>query len=353
MASRPEPRAAIRKMAPYAPPVGGRGGKLRLDFNENTVGCSPRVIEAIRRAATRGFVATYPEYERARRKIGEFLGVSGAQVVFGDGTDELIDSVIHTYVDPGDEVLMPWPTFRMFQFYAEVASGVPRQVGYRLPELEFPLEEILAAIGPRTRLIAIASPNNPTGDALPLSGIETVLQAADGRAVLIDEAYFEFYGVTALDLLPRYPNLFVSRTFSKAYGLAGLRVGCLISSAENIAQVRKGQSPYSVNSLAVECALAAVDDQAYVADYVAQVLQARELLCGALEELGLGFRPPSANFVLIDLGERADAVCAALREKGILLRSRTRAIPGAVRVTVGTTEQTIRFLAALKETLGR
>ncbi len=353
MPSRPQPREAIRKMAPYTPPVGNRRGKLRLDFNENTVGCSPRVIEAIRCAATRGFVATYPQYEQARQKVGEFLGVSSAQVMFGDGTDELINSVVQTYVDPGDEVLMPWPTFRMFQFYTEVVSGVARRIDYRLPGLTFPLEELLAAIGPRTRLIAIASPNNPTGDALTLGGIETVLQAADNRAVLIDEAYFEFHGVTALDLLPRYPNLFVSRTFSKAYGMAGLRVGCLVSNAENIAQVRKGQSPYSVNSLAVECVMAAIDDQAYVADYVAQALEARALLCATLEELGVAFQPSRANFVLLHLGSRADAVCAALRENGILLRSQTRSIAGAVRVTAGTLEQTVKFLAAFQEVLGR
>ncbi len=353
MASRPQPREAIRNMAPYMPPTGSRCGKLRLDFNENTVGCSPWVIEALNRAATRGFVATYPEYEQARKKIGAFLGVSGSQVIFGDGTDELIDSVVRTYVAPGDDVLMPRPTFRMFEFYTQVSSGAPKQVDYRLPELEFPLEEFIASIGPRTKLIAMASPNNPTGDALTLKAIETVLEAAGDRAVLIDEAYFEFHGVTALDILPRYPNLFVSRTFSKAYGMAGLRVGCLVSSADNIEQVRKGRSPYSVNSLAVECALAAIDDQAYVADYVDQVLKARELLCGTLKELGVGFRPTNANFVLMNLGERADGICAALRGKGILLRSRTRTIPGAVRVTVGTTEQTIKFLAALKEVLGR
>lgn len=353
MANRPQPREAIRKMAPYRPPVGNRSGKLRLDFNENTVGCSPRVIEAIRRAATRGFVATYPHYEQARQKVGEFLGVSGAQVMFGDGTDEIIDSVVQTYVDAGDEAVMPWPTFRMFRFYTEVAAGVPKTIDYRLPDLAFPLEELVAAIGPRTRLAAIANPNNPTGGALPLSSIETVLQAADDRAVLIDEAYFEFHGETALDLLPRYPNLFVSRTFSKAYGMAGLRIGCLVSSAENIEQVRKGQSPYSVNSLAVECALAAIDDRDYIADYVAQVLESRALLCATLEELGVDFHPSNANFVLLRLGGRADAICAALREKDILLRSQTHSIPGAVRVTVGTLEQTVRFLAAFREALGR
>ena len=265
-------------MAPYVPPTSGRAGKLRLDFNENTVGCSPRVIEALAQAATRGFVATYPEYERAREKMGEFLGVKGSRLIFGDGTDELINALVHTYIDPGDEVLMPWPTFTMFRFYTEVVAGVPKKVDYKLPELKFPLEELIEAIGPRTKLITIATPNNPTGDALSLADIEKVLEAATDRAVLIDEAYFEFNGVTAIDLLPHYPNLFVSRTFSKAYGLAGLRVGCLVSSAENIEQVHKGQSPYSVGSIAITCAMAAIDDQDYVSDYVKKILEARALL---------------------------------------------------------------------------
>ena len=353
MASRPQPREAILKMEPYVPPTAGRSGKLRLDFNENTVGCSPRVIEALTRSATRGFVATYPEYETARQKIAEFLGVTGSQLIFGDGTDELINAVVHTYIDPGDEVLMPWPTFTMFRFYTELVSGVPKRIDYKLPELKFPLEQLIASIDERSKLICIASPNNPTGDALSLAEIETILDAAGDRAVLIDEAYFEFNGVTAIDLLPRYPNLFVSRTFSKAYGLAGLRVGCLVSSEENIEQVHKGQSPYSVNAIAVECALAAVDDQAYVTDYVRKIIEARALICGTLDELEVPYWPSEANFVLMNIGDRASEICAALREKDILLRSQTHSIAGAVRVTVGTLDQSVRFLAAFSEVLGR
>lgn len=353
MASRPQPREAIRKMTPYSPPTGSRAGKLRLDFNENTVGCSPRVIEALTRAATRGFVATYPEYERARQTVGEFLGVKASEIIFGDGTDELISALVHTFVDPGDEVLTPWPTFAMFQFYTEVLAGVSVRAEYRLPELKFPMESLLAGISARTKVIAIASPNNPTGDALSLTEIETILDAAGDRAVLIDEAYFEFNGVTAIDLLPRYPNLFVSRTFSKAYGLAGLRVGCLVSSEENIEQVHKGQSPYSVNSIAIECALAAVDDQAYVTDYVAKIIEARALICGTLDELEVPYWPSEANFVLMNLGDRASEICAALREKDILLRSQTHSVAGAVRVTVGTLDQTVKFLAAFSEVLSR
>ena len=237
---RPKPRQAIERMAEYRPPTASRMGKERLDFNENTVGCSPRVIETLRKVATPAFLATYPEYDRARQKMSDFFGVSPKQVLFSDGTDEGIHVLVQTYVEPGDEVVMPWPTFPMYRFYAEVAGATPVQVAMREPDLSFPVEELLAAIGSKTRAVLIANPNNPTGGAIGLDVVERILQKAKNAAVLIDEAYFEFYGVTALGLIPQYPNLFVSRTFSKTYGLAGLRMGCVLSQAENIAAMRKG-----------------------------------------------------------------------------------------------------------------
>lgn len=347
----PKPRRAIEQMAAYAPPTGNRIGKLRLDFNENTVGCSPRVAAALERLATKEFLSTYPEYQEARRKVGKFFGLPPDQMLFSDGTDEAIHLLCSTYVEPGDEVVMPWPAFPMFQFYAQVAGGEPRKISYRLPDLSFPLEELLAAITPRTRLVLVANPSNPTGGAIGLEEIEKILQRAENAAVLIDEAYFEFCGVTALQLLPGYPNLFVSRTFSKAFGLAGLRVGCLLSQAENIASVRKGQSPYSVNSLGVLCASEAIEDQEYVRSYVRDVLEAREILLSGLRELGVPFYPTQANFVLADFGEDAAQVCEALRERGILVRDRSGELPGTVRITVGTKSQTSKLLAALGEVL--
>jgi histidinol-phosphate aminotransferase len=347
----PKPRRAIEQMTAYVPPTGNRIGKLRLDFNENTVGCSPRVAAALERLATKEFLSTYPEYQEARRKMGKFFGLEPRQVLFSDGTDEAIHLLCGTYVEPGDEVVMPWPTFPMFRFYTQVAGGDPRRISYRQPDLEFPLEELLQAITPRTRLVLVANPNNPTGGAIGLAEVETILQRAEQAAVLIDEAYFEFYGVTALDLLPRYPNLFVCRTFSKAFGLAGLRVGCLLSQPENIASVHKGQSPYSVNSVGVLCASEAVEDQEYVRSYVRDVLEARQILLGGLRDLGVRFYPTQANFVLADFSERSDAVCQRLQERGILVRNRSGELPGTVRITVGTKSQVGRLLAGLGEVL--
>ena len=244
-------------MAPYRPPTDGRGGMLRLDFNENTIGCSPRVVEVLQKTATPQFLAVYPEYQASREKMAPFFAVDPDQLVFADGTDEAIQVMVHTYVDAGDEVLIPWPTFPIFRVAAESVGAKIKLIRYGKAKLDFPLGRLLRAVSAKTRLILIANPNNPTGGAIGLDEIETILQAAPRAAVVIDEAYFEFYGVTALDLLARYPNLFVSRTFSKVYGMAGLRIGCLFSQAENIAMVRKFQSPYSVNSLAVACALEA------------------------------------------------------------------------------------------------
>jgi histidinol-phosphate aminotransferase len=347
----PSPRQAIQRMTPYVPPTSSRQGKLRLDFNENTVGCSPRVVEALARHATREFLTIYPEYEGARRKLGAFFGVDAAELLFSDGTDEAIHLLCNTYVDAGDEVVMPWPTFPIFRFYAEVAGAVPRTIPHRMPDLSFPLEELIEAMTPKTKLVLIANPNNPTGTAIGLEEIEKILDRAAGAAVLIDEAYFEFYGVTALKLLPAFPNLFVSRTFSKVYGLAGLRIGCLMSHAENISAVHKGQSPYSANSLGVLCACEAIEDQQYISSYVSEVLAARQILCEGLDKLGIPHFPSQANFVLADFGESAPRVCAEVREKGILIRDRGRELRGTLRITVGTADQVRKVLAALAEVL--
>jgi histidinol-phosphate aminotransferase len=178
--------------------------------------------------------------------------------------------------------------------------------------------------------------------------IERILRRARHAAVLIDEAYYEFSGVTALGDIERVPNLFVSRTFSKVFGMAAMRLGCIFSHEANIAYLHKAQSPYSVNSLAVMAAQAAIADEAYVQNYVAEVLAARELLCLGLERMGITYIPSSANFVLCRFGARAIEVRDALRSQGILVRDRSYEIPGCVRITVGTREQTRRLLTALE-----
>jgi len=343
------PREAVLRMAPYSPPTAGRAGKLRLDFNENTVGCSPRVIEFLKQRLDAGGLAVYPEYGDAKTAIADFFQVEPEQFVFTNGTDEAIQVFINTYVDDGQEVLLLRPAYAMYRFYAEVAGATVREIDYEGPNLDFPLAAVLDAITPKTRAVLIANPNNPTGTGLSLLGIERILKRARKAVVFIDEAYYEFSGVTAMGQIERTPNLFVSRTFSKVYGMAAMRLGCLFSHPANIAYLHKAQSPYSVNALAVLAAQAAVEDTQYIENYVGEVLAARELLCVGLEKLGIAFVPSSANFVLIRVGRRAVEIRDDLRERGILVRDRSYEAPGCVRITVGTREQTRCLLAALEE----
>ena len=344
-----EPRKAVQQMKPYSPPTAGRADKLRLDFNENTVGCSPAVAEFLRKQISDGLLSVYPEYNDAKRELTGHFGAREGEMLLTNGTDEAIQVLINTFVDDGDEVLILEPSYAMYRFYAELAGAAIREVQYRAETLAFPLEELFDAITPRTRAILISNPNNPTGTAVKPDVVEQILWHAPHAAVLIDEAYFEFFGWTALPLIGERPNLFVSRTFSKAYGMASMRLGCLFSNPNNIALMRKAQSPYSVNMLAALAARVAVNDRDYVTNYVKEVLAARDLLYTGLKRLGIPFYRSEANFVLVRFGARAAEVRDKLATAGVLVRDRSYELAGCVRVTVGTREQTTRVLAELEQ----
>lgn len=348
MPEAPRPRQAIVNMAPYSPPTAGRAGKLRLDFNENTVGCSPQVIEFLRQRLDAGGLAVYPEYVEARKELAAFFRVSQDELLLTNGTDEAIQLLVHTYLDDGNEAIILRPSYAMYRFYCEIAGACIREIPYRPADLGFPLTELLNAIGPSTRLILLSNPNNPTGTATDLDGIIAILEKARRAAVLIDEAYYEFYGVTALEAGRRYPNLFVSRTFSKVYGMAAMRIGCLLTSADNAAWLRKAQSPYSVNALAALAARGAIRDTRYTKDYIEQVLAARAQLYAGFDRLGVSYFCSQANFVLFRAGDRARDIRDRLGEVNVLVRDRSYELPGCVRVTVGTPQQVQRFLDELE-----
>jgi histidinol-phosphate aminotransferase len=343
-----EPRDAVRKMAPYSPPSSGRDGKLRLDFNENTMGSSPAVIEFLRQHLTASQLSIYPEYAETVEELASFFQVAENEFTLTNGTDEAIQVLVNTFVDDGDEVIVLKPSYAMFRFYAEVAGASVREIAYRSGSLAFPMEELLAAISPKTRTVLIANPNNPTGTAVDLEGIGRILEAAPNAAVLIDEAYFEFSEITALPWIREHANLFVSRTFSKVYGMAAMRCGCLFSGAANVAWMKKAQSPYSVNAMAALAARAAIRDRAYVDAYVDEVLAARALAYEGLHKLGIQTFPSEANFILFQAGDRAIEIRNALRERGVLVRDRSYEIEGCVRVTIGTRVQIERFLEELQ-----
>src|SRR5215469_2089153 len=227
-------RRAVQQMHEYHPPLAGRQG-LRLDFNENTQGCSPRVLERIRQI-TASELARYPERESVEAVVAEYLCVPAQQVLLTNGVDEAIHLLCVAYLEPSDEVIVVTPTFGMYEIFAEATGArvIRVQCG---ADLKFPFDGVIAAVTAATRLIAIASPNNPTGGVASREQLMTIATQASGAAVLIDEAYFEFHGKTVIDNVMTHDNVFVARTFSKAYGLAGLRIGTLAGPSEQMPMV--------------------------------------------------------------------------------------------------------------------
>jgi histidinol-phosphate aminotransferase len=343
------PREAVLRMDPYHPPTGSRRNKMRLDFNENTVGAPPHVIDFIKRFLTAADLSIYPEYGHALEDLSRHFGVRADQLTLTNGTDEAIQLLVNTYIDAGNQAIILRPSYAMYRFYTQLAGATVEELDYQSDTLAFPLESLLERITPATRALFISNPNNPTGTGTDVTSIRRILEKATNAAVLVDEAYYEFSGITVLPLLNEYPNLFVSRTFSKTYGMAAMRCGCLFSNAQNMAHIRKAQSPYSVNALAAMVARIAVQDQTFVEDYVLEVLTARELLYVGLERLKVPYIPSQANFVLVQMGDRAIPIRDELRNRGILVRDRSYELPGWVRVTVGTRDQIQRFLDELEQ----
>jgi histidinol-phosphate aminotransferase len=344
------PRDAVLHLPTYHPPLGGRTG-LRLDFNENTVGCSPRVLERLRRI-TFEELARYPEREPIEGIVATHLGVDSGEVLLTNGVDEAIHLICEAYLEPGDEVCIAVPTFSMYEIFA-AATGA-RVVSVPAAEnFAFPTEGLRRQINSSTRLIVVANPNNPTGAAASLEDLVLIAESTSNAALLVDEAYFEFHGETLLHEWRTRPNVFVARTFSKAYGLAGLRVGVLCGNREQMNAVRRVASPYNVNSVALACLPEALADEAYVQQYVEDVRAGRQQLQAALESLAIPYWPSSANFVLMRLGELNSAFIRGMRDRGILVRDRSRdyGCQGCVRITLGSKEQTQKLLTALHETL--
>jgi histidinol-phosphate aminotransferase len=344
------PREAVLHLPTYHPPLGGRTG-LRLDFNENTVGCSPRVLERLRRIHFEE-LARYPEREPVEAIVASHLDVNPEEVLLTNGVDEAIHLLCEAYLEPGDEVCIAVPTFSMYEIFAG-ATGA-RVVNVPAAEnFVFPTQELRRRTNPATRLIVVANPNNPTGAAASLDDLLLIVDSAPNAALLVDEAYYEFHGETLLREWRDRPNIFIARTFSKAYGLAGLRVGVLCGHHAQMNWVRRVASPYNVNSVALACLPDALADQPYVQQYVADVRVGRDRLQTELESLEIPYWPSRANFVLIRLGELNTPFIRGMRDRGILVRDRSRdyGCAGCVRITLGSAEQTDRLLRTLRETL--
>jgi histidinol-phosphate aminotransferase len=344
-------RRAVERMRPYHPPLEGRIDKLRLDFNENPIGCSPAVRRALANLSSAS-ISAYPEQETVRRKAAKHFGVRAEELLLTNGTDEALSLVVNTFVESKDEVLLVEPTYAMYRFYSELAGA--RIVAPRYDDaMCFPWNNVLRALRNGPRVFFLPNPNSPTGNLLSSKELQRILKAATRTMFVIDEAYFEFSSVTVIPWIKRHKNLIVTRTFSKAAGLAGLRLGCVFVHRELAAIIRKAQSPYPVSAAALVAGEAAMRDRAFIARTVREVRRGRQALERGLVRLGVRYFPSGGNFVLVYFGERTKEIVEALMRKGMLVRDRSSDFGGEgyVRITLGTLAQTQRLLRELESIL--
>jgi histidinol-phosphate aminotransferase len=329
---------------------------LRLHLNENTAGCSPRVIEVLR-GLSREQAAFYPDYEAPVAAAARWLHVAPEQLLLTNGLDEGILAISVAALRGAAaaspfEAIVIVPAFDMYAACTDAAGGRVIEVPLGA-DFAFPLPEVIGAIGERTRLIFLTNPNNPTGQPIPRDAIEQVAAAASGAMVLVDEAYAEFAGETLIapDTFRRFPNVIVGRTFAKAYGLAGLRVGALVGAPEALAPLRRIIPPYTLNACAALALPAALDDRRYVEAYLEQVRQSKAMLYAAFDRLGVKYWRSAANFVFACFGARCRAVVDGLADRQIYVRDRSAdaGCAGCVRITAGIADHTRALIAALEE----
>lgn len=341
----------IDKIGAYKPPLEGRDPQqhLLLDFNERVLPVSKAVEDALIDYIRAGRLQMYPSYGDITQVIAEYCKVKPEQLMITNGSDQGIDLIIRSACREGDEAIIPAPSFAMYGQCAKIENLQVYQP-YYTREGGYPLEQVLSAINPKTRLICIANPNNPSGTVVAREAIQQIAKAAPQAVVLVDECYYEYFGETVCDLVDALPNLLITRTFSKTWGVPSLRMGYVIANAENILALLNVRGPYDINQLAVVATRAALAQPRYTLDYVSEVMtQAKPELEAFLGAKGIDFWPSGANYIWA-FPANPEEVEVALRERGILVRPKADA-DGCMglRITIGTLEQTRRLMALLQE----
>jgi len=330
---------------------------LRLHQNENTGGCSPRVLDALR-ALRADQIGVYPPYQATVEACARYFGIDAGSLLLTNGLDEGLFAIAVTLLAPSPdgtiyEAIVPQPAFEIFEFDTSIVGGRTIRVMPR-PDFAFALDEVLAAITPRTRVVFLTNPNNPTGVSMPMADIRTIAGRVPGGAIVfLDEAYADFAGCSFVSELGAFSNVIVGRTFSKAHGLAGLRLGALLGNPVSLNPLRRAVPFYSVNLAAIVAVQAALDDPDHVRDYLRQVKESKTMLYAACERLGLRYWKSDANFVLVRTGEQTEAVLNTAMARGVYLRDRSKepGCEGCIRITTGIVEHTRQAVAVMDEVL--
>jgi histidinol-phosphate aminotransferase len=343
----------VESLTPYVAPLEGRRSLLRLDFNESTLGPSPRVVEAIRALPPEAYAA-YPEYAGLNEAFAATLGVDPATVEAFNGVDAAIKAVFDAYGDKGSVFLTTTPTFGYYEPCARQQGMVIDEVPYRL-DLGYPLEAIRGRLETGPRLFFVCNPNNPTGTLLAPEAILELARRAPGTLVVVDELYAPFTGQSVVPAALAQDNVVALHSLSKTQGLAALRLGFAVGHPSIVERLRRVTGPYDVNMLAVVAGRAALDDPGHVRRYVEGVLAARAWTIAELRRLGVRHSTGAGNYLLVWPPGDVEAVVGGLRARGVLVRSMAGKplIGGSFRLTIGLRGDMERFVAALASVIGR
>jgi histidinol-phosphate aminotransferase len=352
------PRRVVADLPAYRPGKGAKQAEqehgitdaIKLASNENPAEPIDPIVAAIHAAANG--LNRYADHRATavRQALADHLDVEVERVTVGNGSVGLLQQVALTYLDPGDEALYPWRSFEVYPVYTALADAVAVTVPLTA-DLAYNVDRLVASITPRTKVVLLATPNNPTGVAMTTAEIARIAEAAgDGVIVVVDEAYREFldprFGDPVTDLVPHHPNVLVTRTMSKAHGLAGARLGYAIGHPDVIADLDKTLHPFAVNALAQAAAIAAIEHDHLIRERVAAILAERARVETALRSAGWSFPDQQANFVWLTLGDRTDHVTLELERRGVVVRPFSGE---GIRITIGTPSQNDRFLSTLAE----
>lgn len=357
-------RKSILELIPYPPgkPIEeltrecGIQKVIKLASNENPLGPSPRATAAIRRALSQ--LHRYPDGSGyyLKQSLGRYLGVKPEQILLGNGSNEIIELALRTFLGPGFEVISPTPSFLVYGKVVQAMGG--KNVLVPLKRFTIDLEAILNRIGPRTQIVIVNNPNNPTGTIIKKKEWERFLKAVPSRIlILLDEAYIDFVDdpecPNGMNYLNSEKNLLVIRTFSKAFGLAGLRIGYGLTRADLADYINRVRQPFNVNSLAQAGARGALEDRAFFENTRTLVRKGKKVLEKGLTQIGLSYIPSQTNFILIRVPRKAQIVYEAMLRKGVIIRSmKTYGLEDYIRVNVGLPEENQVFLRALKQVIG-
>jgi histidinol-phosphate aminotransferase len=330
---------------------------IKLASNENPLPPSERVQKAIVEAL--GSLNRYPDGSGyyLRHALAGKHGVTPEHVLLGNGSNELIDLLVHAFIRPGDEAVVPHPSFVVYPMSVQAAGGI--RVVVMLKDYRLDLEAMARAVTPRTKLVFIANPNNPTATIVTADEVEHFMARVPDRTIVVfDEAYIEFAAgpdfPDSFSYLRQGRRVVVLRTFSKANSLAGLRVGYGIADPDAIALLNRIRPPFNVNSLAQAAALAALDDEAHVLECVRLIDAGRHFLYDEFTALGIRYAPSRANFILVDVGRSAADIYQKLLRQGVIVRPLTSfGMDTALRVTIGTPDENRRLVKALRAVLAK